>query len=289
MSKLSPPSPIRSADYEAIEEALMQSARGRWFLTEYARRNQGDETRKLLDAIDKLKAAVLRPRKDTPSDHVRRDLIEMAEAISRTRREIAAMRLPDQQKSQLIHATAQLGAIVEATEKATSDILAATEDIQESAWELREKGVQDTDACDRIDQRAVDIYTACSFQDLTGQRTAKVVETLRFLENRVNAMIRIWGIDDVRVDDGGETPPPDSELLNGPQEHGTGIGQSEIDRMLGGETPQGGETGAGTNGGPARSAAAPDGDGAVAAEDFETPEALSPDALDPAKTSALFS
>ena len=28
------------------------------------------------------------------------------------------------------------------------------------------------------------IYTACSFQDLTGQRTGKVVQVLRYLESR---------------------------------------------------------------------------------------------------------
>ena len=39
-------------------------------------------------------------------------------------------------------------------------------------------------------------YTACSFQDITGQRTEKVVNVLRFIEQRINAMIEIWGVED---------------------------------------------------------------------------------------------
>ncbi len=64
--------------------------------------------------------------------------------------------------------------------------------MQEIAWTLRERGA-DQGVCDALDRRATDIYTACSFQDLTGQRTRKVVEVLRFLEERIRAMIDIWG------------------------------------------------------------------------------------------------
>ena len=45
-------------DFEAIEKAVMESRRGRWFLDEYARRRSGGETRTLLAAIGKLENAV---------------------------------------------------------------------------------------------------------------------------------------------------------------------------------------------------------------------------------------
>jgi len=41
-------------DYEAIEKAVMATARGRWFLSEYLRRHQNDETRRLVQALRKL-------------------------------------------------------------------------------------------------------------------------------------------------------------------------------------------------------------------------------------------
>jgi chemotaxis regulatin CheY-phosphate phosphatase CheZ len=189
-------------DYSAIEDALAATPRGRWFLAEYARRNRSAETEMLLEAIAKLEMAVLKPQRQTAPSGVFGELVEMSEAIARSRREIAQIKPPMQFDQQLVSATAELDHIVDATEKATSDILAATEEIQEAAWTLREQGT-DIGLCDKIDQRATDIYTACSFQDITGQRTDKVVRALRFIEQRINAMIEIWGVDDIaaRVDD----------------------------------------------------------------------------------------
>jgi hypothetical protein len=38
-------------DYAAISEAFMETSRGRWFLTEYAKRNRNADTRLVLDAV----------------------------------------------------------------------------------------------------------------------------------------------------------------------------------------------------------------------------------------------
>ena len=37
------------------------------------------------------------------------------------------------------------------------------------------------------------IFEACNFQDLSGQRIAKVLATLKFVEDRVTRMMEIWG------------------------------------------------------------------------------------------------
>ena len=84
-----------------------------------------------------------------------------------------------------------------------------------------------------IGKQATEIMTACSFQDLTGQRISKVVNALRYIETRINAMIEIWGIDEAaRV---AATAPadnrPDAHLLNGPQLEGA-ADQSEIDSLF---------------------------------------------------------
>lgn len=233
MSKSKAPTPIRNVDYDAIESALLQSARGRWFLAEYTNRNRSADTRMLLDAISRLETSILAPHKNESDDSkLRHELIEMAEAIAQTRKEIAAMRPDDEDDSRFTSATEELDAIVEATEKATSEILGAAEDIQETAWQMREQGA-DAEACDKLDARATDIYTACSFQDLTGQRTSKVVAVLRYLENRVSSMIEIWGLDDVKIrhneDDDNR---PDRHLLNGPARRGEGVDQDDVDKML---------------------------------------------------------
>lgn len=233
MSKTKAPSPIREADYEAIEAALLQSARGRWFLSEYSSRNRSADTRMLLDAISRLESTMLSGSQPASTEsHLRHDLIEMSEAIAQTRKEIASMRPADQDDSKFSSATEELDAIVESTEKATSAILEAAEDVQETAWLLREQGVDET-SCDKLDARATDIYTACSFQDLTGQRTSKVVQVLSYLEKRVYAMIDIWGLDDIKIRDSKiDDDRPDAHLLNGPALRGEGIDQDEVDEML---------------------------------------------------------
>jgi chemotaxis regulatin CheY-phosphate phosphatase CheZ len=220
-------------EYAALEALLSASSRGRWFLAEFVRRNRTAETDMLLEAITKLEVAVLKPQRQVVApNNVLAELVEMSEAISRTRREIAQIKPPYQFDKQLTTATEELDRIVEATEKATSEILGAAEEIQEVAWTLREKGTG-IELCDRIDQRTTDIYTACSFQDITGQRTGKVVRALRFIEQRINAMIEIWGVDIAfKVDDMAAKMEAQAAAQADEQRRGEGLKQADVDRML---------------------------------------------------------
>ncbi len=49
---------IVAEDYERIEAAVMETARGRWFLMEYARRQRSAETARLVDAVARLEARI---------------------------------------------------------------------------------------------------------------------------------------------------------------------------------------------------------------------------------------
>ena len=44
-------------DYSLIEAAVMETVRGRWFLTEFARRNRVADTQVLLDALARIERA----------------------------------------------------------------------------------------------------------------------------------------------------------------------------------------------------------------------------------------
>ena len=55
---LHPPADISDADFDTIEAAVMESARGRWFLVEYARRNRHADTQVLLAALARLEEAM---------------------------------------------------------------------------------------------------------------------------------------------------------------------------------------------------------------------------------------
>lgn len=56
LTLITPPPGLSAADYSMIEQAVMETARGRWFLLEYARRQRAAETQRLTDAVDRLEA-----------------------------------------------------------------------------------------------------------------------------------------------------------------------------------------------------------------------------------------
>jgi chemotaxis protein CheZ len=223
--------PLNEADYEAIQDAVMETMRGRWFLTEYARRNRHADTKVLLAALDRIETSITSGRSAEPDSRIRGDIVEMSQAIARTKAEIAAIKPDSEHHGKFGEATEELDSIVLATESATSQILAAAEQIQETAWTLREQGLDPT-TCDLIDARATDLYTACSFQDLTGQRTRKIIQVLNYLEGRINAMMDIWGLGGTEhAARAGAAAPP--SLLNGPARPGQGLDQGDVDMVMG--------------------------------------------------------
>lgn len=228
------PELIGEAEYHTLEQTLLESDRGRRFLKEYLNRHKTPETTEILGAIHRLEKVVTRERTVPDLDKIRLDIAEMHEAIERTKAEIANIKAEgDDDSNRFVDASHELDAIVTQTEGATQSILEAAEQIQEQAWVLREKGADDA-ACDEIDAKATEIFMACSFQDLTGQRTNKVVQVLRYLESRINLMIGIWGIEGVEAEDtaGPVDTRPDAHLLNGPQMSGRGVCQNSVDELM---------------------------------------------------------
>ena len=57
--------PLADSDYDTILGAVMETARGRWFLQEYARQNRNADTGVLLVAIDRIES-LLKSREAAP-------------------------------------------------------------------------------------------------------------------------------------------------------------------------------------------------------------------------------
>ncbi len=215
---------IDAAEYAAIEATIGGTERGQQFLAEHARRARATEIQSVLSAVERLERVVTADRSVDAVGTLRGDLLEMAEAISRTKAEITAISIPGADQTRLATASQALDAIIRATEQATSDILGAAEAVQEAAWTLRERGA-DAQACDALDRHATAIYTACSFQDLTAQRTARIVYTLRYLEDRITSMMAIWGDELARI-----PPPPETKHETAPVEED--LCQIDVDRYI---------------------------------------------------------
>ena len=198
MGKTTHPVSFPASEFEVIETALMETARGRWFLAEFARRNRTADTELLLDAIARLESSLTESEVPPELDRMRMDLMEMSETIARTRQDIASVRAGDGSVMPVLAAVEVFDAIVSAAEKTTSEVLSAAEQVQETAWRLRQTDT-DTAICDELDQLANSIHATSAFQDVTRQRTQKAIGALRYMESRVNTMINIWGLDDIEV------------------------------------------------------------------------------------------
>jgi chemotaxis regulatin CheY-phosphate phosphatase CheZ len=190
-----------------------------------------------LRGFGKIRKAMTRQKPEGHLDILRGELEEMRASILKTLQDIAAIKPEGADNNRIMAARAELDAIVTVTERATNNILGAAEGLQEIGAKLREGGA-DTDACDEIDTHVTDIFLACSFQDITGQQTTKVINVLRYLERRVKSMIDIWGDEDAKSS-GVRTESTekwdDANLLQGPQLEGNGVSQDEVDRMLDGD------------------------------------------------------
>lgn len=190
---MSEPAASCQSDYEAIVEAVSESARGRWFLAEFARRNRAANTAELLDAIERLYKAATESRESGTTRYIRHDLEEMRKSIEETRSDLAAIKPRGDGGPHHEEAT-DLDAIASAAERATRDILAAAERVQEIGERLRGQGA-DSDLCDELDTHARGIFMASSFQDMTGQRTTRLATALQHLEERIGAMLAALGGD----------------------------------------------------------------------------------------------
>ncbi len=183
----------------------------------------------------------MQPQRDTVAgqsgaEALKHELVGLFQYIRRVRQEIAAIYRPANGDHKFDCMADQLDAIVGATEEATNTIMEAMETNDEILARLRE-GITDGDhlaGLDRIAANGAAVFEACSFQDITGQRVSKVVKSISYVEARINALIEIWGKDELEnVDVEPEREKTaDEKLTHGPQLPGQGISQDEIDKLF---------------------------------------------------------
>jgi chemotaxis protein CheZ len=158
-------------------------------------------------------------------------------AVERARSGMAALGIEAQGNERTTRATRELAAIVGGTEKATQSILQAAEEIDHAAGTLSAalKTGHDKGLAHDIQDRVVQIFEACNFQDLTGQRVAHAVAAFTFVEEHVARLLEIWqSIEQFQPVVFGEDREGDRRFLKGPklpgdQGHST---QDDIDGMF---------------------------------------------------------
>lgn len=201
------------------------------------------ELKRYLDPAQRLATDVIEAYRKEISEvyQLRAELDAMKDAITSTKSEIASLYRTEHQGKGMRRVAGELDAVVDATEQATTSILAAVEEIETQANMLR-AGVStgNNDCVGAILDRVVVLYEACNFQDLTGQRINKIVGVLKFVEERLDRMIDVWGgldaFKDLAKHDALPVDEDDhSSLLNGPKlEDDIGhVSQNDIDALFG--------------------------------------------------------
>ena len=154
-----------------------------------------------------------------------REFRELATYIEDAKSEIGRLQPGNLKQEKLPRAGMELDAIVKSTEEATNTIMEAAESLM--AIESRDADEIKSQVMDRC----MAIFEACSFQDITGQRISKVVDTLTHIEDRLAQLQHTWWSGDEEenseVVSGG-----DAELLSGPALEGEGVDQSFIDKVM---------------------------------------------------------
>ena len=174
-------------DYDAILAAVTETARGRWFLEEYARRNRTADTRALLSALDRLENTMV-ARQGASVAQIRAGLAELAAIVHRARADISVIpAIGDEAAGRRDPETVDFVSEVEAGKAAAAVIRNAGERVAEIVGSLRERGVS-SDLCDILDSHATDIVGAMTTGTATLKGMTAMGRALRQIEGRVNAM-----------------------------------------------------------------------------------------------------
>ena len=151
-----------------------------------------------------------------------------ADADAAVRRSLASL-VSDEEGGRLTRAAAELGAAVESMEKAAQTVLAAAESIDDGmrTMSCAQASAMGCEIAPEMQQRIAQIYEACNFQDLAGQRIGKVIALLGHLLDQL-ACVAFGG--------GHEAPADrrDGGLINGPRLDGASghVDQHSVDLLF---------------------------------------------------------
>jgi chemotaxis protein CheZ len=158
-------------------------------------------------------------------------LIAVLEHLSRyvqsTKKDIADLRSAEGSQNSFSTAADELEEIVAESSKATHSIMTATETIERLGQKMEK------DSANALNDAVTSIYESCAFQDITGQRIAKVISTLQSIETKVVALARaVGGEVETKQQQEDVKAGKEAGLLNGPQLSANATSQEEIDRLF---------------------------------------------------------
>lgn len=220
--------PITSltADYDAIESAIRETSRGRWFLSCYLERNRSAETRMLLSAIAKLEAAMRDNGVALREAESRSVMATLRDTIDEARCDLAHMPQPENEN---IYSDALRHFDFDNIPASGSEHLRMIRDaalgIKSAAHALHSAGVFHGVA-EQIAENAETIEHSCLAQETTLLRASRMAALICELESELISAF----------EDGGMEPYGDEALYEGPsayrrQEDGHDIPDDVVEEL----------------------------------------------------------
>jgi hypothetical protein len=205
MSSNAPAARVSEADYDAIEEAVMETARGRWFLSEYARRNRAADTVSVLEALGRLEE-MTGPLEGTFKNS---DLVDPILTMIDDARATPWQGVIDRDNRALQLRPSQ------ASKGATAAVRSSAEKIREVAFELRETAKLEIYA-NALNLYCVDLANAALLQESATSRLAELSGLVMAIEtqlsNNANSTVPGSQLDDPATADANSSNHEDAPI-----------------------------------------------------------------------------
>jgi hypothetical protein len=173
----SPQSP--DFDFDAIQAAVRETERGRWFLSEYDRRNRSADTQSLLEAIGKLNKIV----RSAPLEHTDRvSRPGTIEAIRKAKAEIEAAQICPPPGATLFSQGNPFGSLKVEARSLAVEVSQLCEVMQQTLEQQQDDPEGMVGAMAHVSQRLSDIST---LQSHFAARMARAVDLLVYLDQEM--------------------------------------------------------------------------------------------------------
>ncbi len=164
-------------EYSAIEAALLETARGRWFLAEHSHRSRRLESMKLEGALDLLKSSL----RDPPAllGRLKSELATVQDMLQATRAELLS-----KERSTAATDSEEAGN----ARTPVAGLLKAAEDLHELVWSLQAREI-DPEVCEQIARQTAAIFTLTARQAQDSQRAVKLAAALDAVAHRISGAL----------------------------------------------------------------------------------------------------
>ena len=185
-------------EYRAIEQTLLETARGRWFLAEHGRRARRLDTALLEDAIGRLSTSLKQP--PAVLGLMRLELEKLSGYVDQSRSLLLAKSTPRP-------AGEPTGDAVNAADQpAVARMLRMAEDIHELTWTLQADELS-AQSCEAIARHASMLYAVSRQQAMESERALKFAEALDDTTNRLSILLDTL-VHELQAYDGETAAPP---------------------------------------------------------------------------------